>query len=86
MFFEGTRTKEEILCDRIKYSVAQWVKINTPFKDYSTHQIVFNWKELAFSLSFWVQGHAVVYVSFLFGIFSVKGYLAFLSVFLSCSV
>ena len=49
--FGGTRTKEEILCDRIKYSVAQWVKINTLFKDYSTDQIVFNfnWKELAFS-------------------------------------
>ena len=39
----------EVLCDKIKYSVAQWVQINPIFKDYLIDGIMFNWKELAFS-------------------------------------
>eukprot|EP00268_Persea_americana_P033448 TRINITY_DN3312_c0_g1_i3.p1 TRINITY_DN3312_c0_g1~~TRINITY_DN3312_c0_g1_i3.p1 ORF type:complete len:103 (-),score=15.90 TRINITY_DN3312_c0_g1_i3:54-362(-) len=43
------KTTEEILCDKIKFSVAQWVQINPIFTDYPTDRIMFDWKELAFS-------------------------------------
>ena len=42
-------SSEEILCDKIEFSVAQWVKINTLFKDYPIDQIMYNWKDIAFS-------------------------------------
>ena len=47
--FEETNSFEEILSDKIKFSVAQWVKINTLFKDYPMHQIMYNWNDIAFS-------------------------------------
>eukprot|EP00268_Persea_americana_P041537 TRINITY_DN4143_c1_g1_i4.p1 TRINITY_DN4143_c1_g1~~TRINITY_DN4143_c1_g1_i4.p1 ORF type:complete len:133 (-),score=13.21 TRINITY_DN4143_c1_g1_i4:185-583(-) len=47
--FEGTKSQEEILCDKIKFSVAQRVKINPMFKDFPTDQIMYNWKEIALS-------------------------------------
>lgn len=47
--FEGKKCLEEILCDKIKFSVVQWVQISPTFKDYPIDQIMFSWKELAFS-------------------------------------
>ena len=47
--FEGTKSKEEILCDKIKFSVAQWVKTNPIFKDCPSDQIMYNWSAIAFT-------------------------------------
>ena len=49
MCFEGTKTNEEVLGDKIKFSVVQSVKINPIFKDCPSDQIMYNWKEIAFS-------------------------------------
>ena len=42
--FEGTKSKEEISCEKIKFLVVQWMKINPRFKDYPADQ--YNWKEI----------------------------------------
>lgn len=49
MCFEGTKTNEEVLGDKIEFSVVQRVNINHIFKDCPSDQIMYNRKDIAFS-------------------------------------
>ena len=49
--FEGLASSESILVENSKFLVALWVSINPSFRGYSLQQIVYHWKELAFSIA-----------------------------------
>ena len=49
--FEGIAVSESRLVEKTKLLVALWVFILPSFKGYSLDQIVFHWKEVAFSMT-----------------------------------
>lgn len=48
---EGIASSESILVEKSKFLVTFWVSIIPSFRGYSLQQILYHWKELAFSIT-----------------------------------
>ena len=48
--FEGISVSESNMLEKLKFLVASWVSILPSFKGFSLDQIVYHWKEVAFSM------------------------------------